>query len=292
MLGLSWQHARPFVNSTPADLEWARVQAHPFDSWGDRIRLWQLDAKVVAHAWLSPPAELDWHQRAELETPVRERIIEEALAWAEEAARAAAEREGGRGPVSLTAWAMDADRLLTTILSREGFAADDAWALTHWYRRLVDRPPIPGPRLPAGYRLRHVRWPDDLAARVEVHRAAFAPSKMTLEKYRRLAEMPHYSPDLDLVVEAPDGSFAAFTLAWRDPVGGIGELEPVGTHPDHRRLGLARAANVAALSRLRAAGAIDALLFSRSSNEAAEALYASVGFRELTHSRPWRRSLE
>src|SRR5262244_3366986 len=53
----------------------------------------------------------------------------------------------------------------------------------------------------------------------------------------------HIGPDdLDRVVEAPSGSFAAFCLIWLDPAHGVGELEPVGCHPGYRRQGLARAA--------------------------------------------------
>ena len=48
-----------------------------------------------------------------------------------------------------------------------------------------------------------------------------------------------YRADLDCVVEAPDGSLVAYCLAWLDDANRVGELEPVGTHPDYRRRGLA-----------------------------------------------------
>lgn len=53
---------------------------------------------------------------------------------------------------------------------------------------------------------------------VAVHRNAFAPSRMTVEKYRRIMNAPTYRPDLDLVVVAPDGTFAAFCIVWFDEV--------------------------------------------------------------------------
>jgi len=59
---------------------------------------------------------------------------------------------------------------------------------------------VPEPPLPPGYRHASVRWPEDVARRVDVHRAAFAPSKMTIEKYELLAARPHYSPQRDRVV--------------------------------------------------------------------------------------------
>ena len=108
---------------------------------------------------------------------------------------------------------------------------------------------------------------------------------MTVEKYATLAGMPGYAEEGDLVVEAPDGSFAAFTMVWWSQDAGVGEFEPVGTHPDHQRRGLGRAVNLAGLHRLRDLGAIDALVFSRTTNAASEALYRSVGFEAITHHR-------
>jgi ribosomal protein S18 acetylase RimI-like enzyme len=85
------------------------------------------------------------------------------------------------------------------------------------------------------------------------------------------------------VCVAPDGSVAAFTLAWLDESNAIGELEPVGTHAEHRRLGLARATNLFALRRLRDEGARSALVACRADDAyppASCALYESIGFRE------------
>ena len=129
--------------------------------------------------------------------------------------------------------------------------------------------------------------PSDVDARVEVHRAAFAPSHMTDERYRRVMSMPHYALDRDVVVDAPDGTLAAFTLAWLDPVAGVGEFEPVGTHPDHQRRGLALAANRYALRLLYEAGARDVIVFSETANAAAQALYAAAGFTPLALHRRW-----
>ena len=126
----------------------------------------------------------------------------------------------------------------------------------------------------------------DVAARVAVHRAAFDPSRVTEESYARvMAEWP-YRPDLDCVVVAPDGSFASYALGWIDEANRTGLLEPVGTHPDHRRRGLARAACRLALRQLRATGATKALVGSRgdAAYPVPSLLYEAIGFRELTRS--------
>ena len=107
--------------------------------------------------------------------------------------------------------------------------------------------------LPDGYRLRTVE-PADLEARVELHRVVWAPSRVTVESFVNVQAAWPYRADLDCVVEAPDGSLAAYCLAWLDDANGVGELEPVGTHPDYRRRGLASAVCLFALHRLQRGG--------------------------------------
>ncbi|MEO5941043.1 MAG: GNAT family N-acetyltransferase, partial [Candidatus Limnocylindrales bacterium] len=147
------------------------------------------------------------------------------------------------------------------------------------------------PRVPDGYALRSLRGPEDIPARVEVHRAAFAPSKMTVEKHAVAAAQDHYAFDRDIVLEAADGTFAAFAICWADPLGSIGEFEPVGVHPDHQRRGLGRVIMRHGLRLMRAAGLRDALVFSLRSNAASEALYRSAGFHELALHRRYIKRL-
>ena len=72
---------------------------------------------------------------------------------------------------------------------------------------------------------------------------------------------------------------------------GVGELEPVGTHADHRRLGLGRAVGLYALQRLRDLGATKAIVACRG-DEAYPIpckLYESIGFREVSRQLAYRR---
>ena len=104
-------------------------------------------------------------------------------------------------------------------------------------------------------------------------------------------DTPAYRADLDCVVEAPDGSIAAYTLAWLDEVNGVAEFEPVGTHADHRRLGLGRAVGLYALQRLRELGATSAIVACRG-DEAypiPAKLYEALGFREVWRQHAYRR---
>lgn len=282
----SWQQARSRSNCTVGDIEWWTVN-DPDQPLAGQVRLWFLDGDAVGWEWPDPPLAGDWHLRPGLDrTPFLEPLLDrlEAVARATRAADPA---------VALTrTWAMDSDADAIAVLTRRGYVPD-GMALSHWLRTLPvdDGAPVPDPPLPAGYRHASVRWPADLEARVEVHRAAFAPSKMTLEKYRLLDALPHYDARRDRVIVAPDGTFAAFANAWWDPDALVGELEPVGTHPDHRRLGLARAVCLAAIRDLDALGAREVVINTGRANAAAEALYEGLGCTRVTTSRRYSRPL-
>jgi ribosomal protein S18 acetylase RimI-like enzyme len=268
--------ARPLVHCTIGDLEWWIAGAGPGVDWSERLRLWSVGGDPVGWGWFKPPGDLDWFVGPELPAADERRVRDEILDWGVERARSA-------GAPHLEVWGADGWRESEHLVGRGWTATEEA--LTQFLQPL-DRE-IEPPAVPPGYRVRTLAGPEEIPARVEVHRAAFAPSKMTVEKYAICVEQDHYEYDRDVVVEAPDGSFAAFTMCWHDAAGSIGEFEPVGTHPDHRRLGLGRAANLHGLRQLQAAGARDALVFSLRSNVASEALYRSVGFREIAIHRQY-----
>ena len=279
LVGDAWLADRPHVPFTITTLEWLMANQPAETPWSDRIRLWEDQNGLAAVAWYWPPGSADGLVRADLEAG---QLWDEIYAWQ---ADVAATAEGG--PVVLSRFAIDGPTPERLRLLRHGFSPTDE-ALSQWHQ-VLDGPPLE-PVLPPGYRLRTLAGPDEVEARVAVHRAAFAPSHLTVERYERVMASPHYSIDRDVVVEAPDGTLAAFAIAWFDGRAAVGELEPVGTHPDYRRLGLALAANRFALRILQEAGARDAIVFSQADNAASEALYAAGGFHRLATHRRWERS--
>jgi ribosomal protein S18 acetylase RimI-like enzyme len=147
-------------------------------------------------------------------------------------------------------------------------------------RSIVD--PLPGPVLPAGFTLRGMAGEEDIEQRAEVHRNAFLPSRMTADAYRAFMSAPGYLADLDSVVVAPDGSFAAFAMAWLDPRNRIGEFEPVGTRSLFRRMGLGKAVLLRGMRQMRLHGMEQAIVYADADNEAAIRLYLSLGFEFKT----------
>ncbi len=287
----AWLEGAPFVSVTPGDLSWWYAQAWPAEL-SERLRLWSAGDRVVGWSW-GEEVELErqaWSGDPVLDAEVEAAILARAIERATDRARA-----GGDG--ALEVWVADddaraIDRLRTFGLELAPRPVSGHEVLSQFQQTVEDAPLRPPRRLPAGYRVRPVAGPDEIEARVEVHRAAFAPSRMNVGKYDRLVGLPNYRYEDDLVVEAPDGSLAAFALAWWDPVAKVGELEPVGTHPDHQRRGLAAALLDHALRRYAALGARLVQVYSDSANVASEALYQSVGFRRRAFDRRYRRPSE
>jgi len=278
---------RPFVPGTPGDLEWWTAGGGPDADWPARIRIWEIGGDVVGWGWLNPPGHLDWFVSDRPGRNEEHAVRAEILDWQGERARSQP-RDGQTAELELETWA-GVGWSEEAILVERGWTPSET-TLTQWLQPLdLELDP---PRLPDGYSVRSLRGPHELPARVEVHRAAFAPSRMTLEKYGILLDQDHYSLDRDTVVEAPDGTFAAFAICWADPAGSIGEFEPVGTHPDHQRRGLGRAIMRHGLRLLRDAGLRDALVFSLTSNLASQALYRSAGFEAVALHRRYTRPLE
>ena len=91
-----------------------------------------------------------------------------------------------------------------------------------------------------------------------------------------------------LVVEAPGGALAAYVGIPYDAVNRRGIFEPVCTHPDHRRRGLAAALMQEGLLRLRSLGAVDATVDTGDMTPA-NRFYDSMGFTEAYRGVTWRK---
>jgi ribosomal protein S18 acetylase RimI-like enzyme len=257
------------------EIAWNRLQ-HEGREGGWRTRIWEdHDGSVVAWGWLWPPGHLDL-----CVDPGHPDLADEVLAWFEE--------EAVCDELTVTITAMESD--LARALVRGSYRPDDQ---ERFFLHLIrDLEGLTAPVLPDGYSVRSVVGEPDLDRRVAIHRAAFVPSEVTSASYRALMDAWPYRSDMDRVVVAADGTFVAFCLVWFDERNGVGAMEPVGTHPDHRRRGLGSAVCLDALLQLRDRGATSAVVAARGDDAypSARALYASIGFREHTRNVQYRAS--
>jgi GNAT superfamily N-acetyltransferase len=105
----------------------------------------------------------------------------------------------------------------------------------------------------------------------------------------RLLECSLYDPSLDLFVEAPDGSVAAYGLFWPDPVTGVGLVEPMRTEDEHQGRGLARHVLTAGLERLAAEGCSRMKITFMDDNAVSKHVYLSSGFVPINYCHDYRR---
>jgi ribosomal protein S18 acetylase RimI-like enzyme len=143
------------------------------------------------------------------------------------------------------------------------------------------------PVLPDGFRFRTAGEAGPEAA-VRAHVDAWAPSAYTARSYEAVRQTAAYRSDLHVLVEAPDGTMAASTIMWLDEANRTVEFEQVGTHPDYRRFGLARAMMLHGMRLARAAGATHATVvcLGAPGHPRARGLYYGLGFRELSRDAP------
>ena len=268
------------VGCTIGDLDWWRWTANP----GDGIKnaqLWFDGDDLIAIAWPGV-GQVDL-----LVHPEHREIEPLMLEWTEEQPLArSVDKEGRTG---IRTWSFDGDEVRKETLRRAGYERTDE-ALC--FRHRADLTDVPIPTVPEGYLIRHVMGEQDLERRVEAHRDAFAPSKMTVEKHCNVMHSLTYRPELDLVVEAPDGSFAAYCLVWFDERNRFGIFEPVGCHSDYRQRGLTRAVMYEGMRRMRELGATRAFVNSKLGEPAATALYESVGLPVLDENHAWVKLLD
>ncbi len=259
------------ISDWPGVVELQEVMQRPAVS--ANTRLWHEGERLVAWAFVD-----EWTNVHFLGAPPLEAWAGELFGWAMELAR---ERRRSDPEVTLNANASDSDGERLDLLRRYGFDEQDEQ--TVYYARPLAGP-VEAPVLPAGFVIRPL-GPDEVDAAAALHRAAFGTDYMTTENRRALMWGEAYDPEGDLVAVAPDGRLAAYTMASMSPTENAisgrmdGFTDPVATHPDFRRLGLAKALLLTGCSHLKARGATRARLGTNSGNVGMRAAAESAGYR-------------
>lgn len=155
--------------------------------------------------------------------------------------------------------------------------------------RFEIRDPFPSIDVPDGFRLMSLADDNDLVKLDRVLWRGFnhpgEPPEDDLAGRKKMQSGPHFRKDLSMVVEAPDGAFAAFGGLWFDPVNNLGYVEPVATDPDYRRRGLATAAVLEGIRRCGDLGATEAYVGTDLP------VYLAMGFETLHVLNAWTRTI-
>ncbi len=216
-------------------------------------------------------------------------LEDEMVSVAEERLRTIGKSSGR--PV-LVVVAQDADAMRTELLACRGYRRMEDWQEVPRTRDLSL--PIPDVPLAAGYGIRAMRPTDeDARSRKEASWRAFHPDEpadtdFVGSSYRHIECEPLYRRDLDLVAEAPSGEMAAFATVWYDDALRVCTFEPVGTAPEHRRKGLAKAVIAEGMRRAKDVGArVASVGGGGASNPPADGLYAEMFQKNGVSTVPW-----
>jgi len=151
--------------------------------------------------------------------------------------------------------------------------------------------PIPDYILPEGYRIRSVN-PEDFEEIAAGIRKVFGHGEwFTGRTLENTAKASFYVEDLDLVVVAPDGSIVSFCTFRVDPESRITELEPMGTLPDYRRKGLAKALLAEGFRRLKTYNPTLLYIGGAADTPEANRLYTVTGFNERYDYYYWYKTI-
>lgn len=252
---------------------------------GQRVFLWETPDGTLA-AVLNP--EQLGHAFLQIDPRFASPALVDAMAAVAEE-RLCSMGDGGRR-LRLYLDAADGDG--ATVLARRGFHRVVSGDVETQHRRDLTAPLPPVPDI-AGYEVRPMRDGLELLERCYASGLAFHDDDIAVARanrddpswYHHIQAAPLYRRDLDIVAVARDGSVAAFCTAWFDDVTRTAYLEPVAAVAAHRHRGLARAAILEALHRLRRMGCLVAFVGGYSGP--ANALYSAVMGPDHDMSEPW-----
>lgn len=163
------------------------------------------------------------------------------------------------------------------MLLRHGFIQQSMRSLQY---ELALKPPVTQAPFPAGYTWRQVNAADQVDDLVALHRLAFGTENMTADYRQAMMHSPQYEIDLDLLAIAPDGSLAGFCICSVDEEDkSLGHADPIGVHPRHQGIGLAKALTTVGINLLAQRGVTRVQTGTSSDNLGMQALAKSIGFR-------------
>ena len=244
----------------------------------ERSRLWVAPGGgIVAAAMSEGGRQIHPHVH-----PAFGHLLGHVVAWSEEAAAVA-----GDDRVLLHVW--DHDEATRRIAVERGYQQSTGWEVLRSLR--LGTAALPAPVVQHGYTVRSTGREADDQAIADLLNAAFRRSvhvAAELTNFHRWA--PSFRRELDLVADPGDGTLAAYAAVCWDSWNRRAVFEPVCTHPDHRRRGLAKALMLEGMRRARDLGA-EVVDVGTGDMDPANALYASLPFTETYRGRYWEKAL-
>ena len=195
-------------------------------------------------------------------------------------------------------WSQDKILVMTYVDASDDVRKDSL--LSHGYRfereadymRLYDLSKVKlDCDLEAGYCVKDIITDRNFRARATTIHKAFTPDYEPrtddLYYWESTRGAPGYRPRLELAAIGQNGEHAAACLGWVDEGNRLGEVEPVGTHPDFQRRGFARAVIIECFKRMKDMGISHAYISSAPEPDPSNRLYEKFGPVEKVVQERW-----
>jgi GNAT superfamily N-acetyltransferase len=266
---------------------------HGIENLGDGrleedVFLWETtNGKIAAVLNREGPGQAFIQMHPDYQTPDLE---EQIIATAEDNLMVTSDRDGKR---AIWIWVEENDAVRQTVLIQQGYTKRPEENSGYVHRWDLSTP-LPEVSVAKDYTVRALHGPKDIPARSWASFKGFHPDDPEdeydgWEWYLNVQRAPLYRQNLDIVAVAPNGEFASFCTVWFDDVTRTGAFEPVATHPDHRRLGLATSVIHEGVHRLKRLGATLATVGAEESGT--HAFYTKVGFTEWDAIEAWEKRI-
>lgn len=246
----------------------------------DNVGLWfDINRQLVAWAVLQTPFwEIDYVCHPDVEMDLHPEI----LTWADHRALALTDTPYGHPSWYINVFPGQVERIRD--LEKAGFKSQANVGEDSLSKVLLRRSvqvPVKIHKPPLGFVVRPLAGEKEVESYVELHRSVFESKNMTEEWRHRTLKDPAYNPELDVVVESPDGKLVAFCICWISENCLDGRVEPLGCHKDFRRYALGRVALSEGLHCLQTLGAKNIYVETDKFRNTALRLYESFDFQVI-----------
>jgi predicted N-acetyltransferase YhbS len=182
----------------------------------------------------------------------------------------------------------DTDEELIEIVKQRGYQAKEATEDDYLSQYSISAV-FSEINVPAGFKLKSVQEENDPGNVQRVLYRGFdhpgEPPVNQLSVWETIQTAPNYRRDTNIIVEAPNGDYAAYSGMWYVPKNRFAYVEPVATDPNYRMLGLARAAVLEGIRRCGLLGAKTAYVTT------GKLFYTHIGFKRIRANHWWRREI-
>jgi predicted N-acetyltransferase YhbS len=205
------------------------------DSREDGVHIWEVisesERKIIALTTRDSPRDFFLHVNPKY------RFVERAMiTWITENFEKIRDNKRKSGKLRINILEGNSQR--EKLLSELGFRNDQLYG---YYRIRSGILPIPDYKYPNGFEIRPLRKCEFTQLSLLIQRVFGHGEWFNAEILEWLTKCSFYKEELDLVAVTPDGVIASFCTFRVDPNSKIISLEPMGTNPEYRKLGLGKA---------------------------------------------------